>query len=165
MPRQIEIKDGDIFRWRYKDEKPDDLGAYRRYHCKSQIAVARDGLLIDTYWNGSASDSANWSYDEAEQKLALTHLGNFAELEKKPEYHSEYYDDVDCVDLNHPNSSRDNFYVRKDAQRSRSKMRAVIANRIAETERGIAYAQSKLERDRQLLAALDSGKILDEVCL
>jgi hypothetical protein len=159
------IKDGDIFRWRYKDEKPEHLGAYRRYHCKSQIAVAKDGQLVDTFWGGSASDSAWWTYAEAETGLVLTHLGNFSELEKKPEYMAAYYDAADIVNLNHSNSSRDNFYTRKGAQRSKDKMRATLAERIATTEREISFRQDRLERDRQLLADIDSGRELADVHL
>lgn len=159
------IKHGDIFRWRYKDEKLEHLGPWRRYHCKSQIAVAKGGLLIDTYWGGSASDSTHWTYAEAERQLNLTLLGNFADLDKRPEYHAAYYDAADIVDINHPNSSRGNFYVRKGAQRSRDKMRAVLAERIADAERDIASAQSRLDRHRQALSDTEGGKPLGEVHL
>lgn len=159
------IKDGDIFRWRYNDEKPADTRQYSRYHCKSQIAVAKDGYLIDTYWGGSLLDATYWSYNEAPQQLHLERLGNFADLEKRPDYHAMYYDDADCVDLRHPNSSRDNFYVRKGAQRSRVKMRDTVTERIEGAERAIQREQSKLDRLRDMLSQIDADKPLDTIYL
>ena len=54
----MEIKDGDVFRWRYKEDE-----AYRAkcpngtaYWCMDQqcVAIERNGeiRLVDTYWNG-----------------------------------------------------------------------------------------------------------------
>jgi hypothetical protein len=111
MTAAIEIKDGDIFRWRYKDETSEDMGAYRRYHCKSQIA--RDGRLTDTFWGG-LSTNISWKYSDALERLDLTHIANFADLDSQQEYMAAYYDDADCVNLNHSNSSKGNFYIRKD---------------------------------------------------
>lgn len=160
------ITDGDIFRWRYKDEKPEHLRDYGRYHCKSRIAIAKGGLLIDTYWSMlSTSNSAYWPYADAARELELERLGNFANLEKRPEYHKYYYADADVVDLSHANSSKDNLYVRKGAARCRAKMRAVMLENIATTERDLAYAQHKLERQRKTLAEVESAADLDEVYL
>lgn len=169
--RAPSIKDGDIFRWRYKDEKPEQLGAWGRYHCKSRIAIAKkDGRLIDTFWchsleRAGGMDCAQWTYEEAGEHLELTLLGNLAELEKRPEYHANYYDDADYLDLNHSNSSTGNFYVRKGAQRSRDKMRSVVLERMTEADREIARGHSNLERHRAILADIDGGKSLDEVYL
>lgn len=160
------IKDGDIFRWRYKDEKPEHRREWGRYHCKSQIAVAKNGILIDTYWDGSPpSNSGVWTYEMAERDLALKLIGNFADLEQRPEYHAAYYDDADIVNLNHPNSSRDNFYIRKGAQRSRDKMLAVLDERIADKARTIESAKNSLDRFAGMKADILSGKPLDEVHL
>lgn len=158
------IKDGDIFRWRYKDEKPEHRREWGRYHCKSQIAVAKSGILRDTYW-GDSSSGTIWSYDEAERLLELTFVANFADLEKRDEYRADYYDDADCVSLNHPNSTRGNFYVRKGAQRSRERMRVVVAERIAATEHEIAYRQGVAERLRELAIQIETATDLGKVYL
>ena len=158
------IKDGDIFRWRYKDEKPEHLGPYKRYHCKSQIAIADGGHLRDTFWN-SRGEGFLCPYDEAERTLELTHIGNLSELENRPEYEAASYADADCLDLNHSNSSKGNFYVRKGAERSREKMIATVTLRMADAERDIASAQSRLERHRATLFELKNGKSVDDVCL
>lgn len=159
------IQDGDVFRWRYKDEKPEQLGAWGRYHCKSQIAIAKDGRLQDTYWGTSYGSHKGWSYADAERDLELRRLGNLSELEKRPEYEAVYFDDADCVDLSHANSSKGNFYVRKGAARSRDKMRATLVERISRFERDISFAQSRLERAREQLASIERGIGLDEVYL
>lgn len=159
------IRDGDVFRWRYKDERPDDRRPYNRYHCKSMIAVAKGGLLIDTYWSMAGDNSTCWSYETAVDVLELERLGNFAELEKRPEYDREHYDDADIVDLNHSNSSRDNFYIRKGAPRSRTKMLAVMSERVANAEREIGSAQRRLELARAKLAEVGTVADLDKVYL
>jgi hypothetical protein len=167
----MEIKDGDIFRWSYKDEQPEHRREWGRYHCKSCIAVAKAGMLHDTYWHyspekvGGGMDGARWTYDEAVDRIHLEPVGNLAELEKKEEWHAAYYDDADCVNLNHSNSSRNNFYIRKGAQRSREKMLAVLAERIRQSESEISFRESRLERDRQLQADLESGRDLADVYL
>lgn len=97
--------------------------------------------------------------------MDLTHLGNLADLEKRPDYHANYYDAADCVNLNHANSSTGNFYVRKGAQRSRERMRVVVAERTAATEREISAAQWKLDRLREVAAEIESTKNLNEVVL
>jgi hypothetical protein len=111
----LSIKDGDVFHWSYlREVKHGDYS----YWCKSQIAIAKDGLLVDTY----CDSSAHWSYEDAPKKLDLTFLGNLADLVNVPEYNREYYADSDIVNLNHANSSRGNFYIRRGAQRSKEKM-------------------------------------------
>lgn len=159
------INDGDVFRWAYKDEKADDRRQYSRYHCKSRIAIAENGWLIDTFWGRRGDGSAAWPYAEAETALVLERLGNMAELERRPEYAAAYYDDADCVDLNHSNSSRDNFYIRKGAVRSKEKMRAVVLERMTDTERSIGAAERKLSLLRERLHNIDSGVPLDDIYL
>lgn len=165
------IKDGDIFRWHYKDETPEQRRPWGRYHCKSCIAVAKGGMLFDTFWCyspekvGGGMEGARFTYDEAAASLELEHVGNLADLEKQPEWKGAYYDDADCVNLNHSNSSRDNFYIRKGAARSQKKMRATLIERIEACERAISFEQSKLERLRETLNAVEFGEPLDKVYL
>jgi hypothetical protein len=152
----IEIKDGDIFRWRFKDNARNDK--YLSYWCKSCIAIARNGWLSDTYWS-SGSDCISWSYEQASEELTLTCLGNLSDLEQKPEYVAEYYDDADCVNINHANSSKGNFFIRKGAKRSSKKMREVIAYKIEKEESGIRVAHMHIECLRKEIAKLDAGDV------
>jgi hypothetical protein len=161
----LTIADGDVFRWHYRDEKDGDRREWGRYHCKSRIAIAKNGCLRDTFWFGGGSDNATWTYSEAQQKLVLERLGNLFDLEKRPEYEAMYYADADIVDLNHANSSRGNFYIRKGAERSREKMCATLLERIAAKEREIRFAQDRLDRAREQLAAIERGDDLNAIYL
>lgn len=160
-----DIKDGDIYRWRYKDEKPDDLGPWLRYHCKSQIAIANNGRLTDTFWFSNSEYSASWKYDEVPERLVLNFLGNLGDLDHKPEYMFEYYDEADCVDLNHSNSSKGNFYILKGAKRSEAKMREIINQKIKEEMGKIRCAQSHIECLEKSLSDICAGKPLDGIYL
>jgi len=158
------MMDGDIFRWKYKDEKVGDRSVYGRYHCKSQIAIAKNGWLIDTFWRGSGDATAR-TYAEAQRDWDLTFLANMSALRCVPEYMADYYADADIVDLNHSNSSRGNFYVRKDAKRCKEKMLAALVAKIAEKEREASWAQRQLIETREKHAAIESGADVDEIYL
>jgi hypothetical protein len=157
----IEIKDRDIFHWRYRDEKRHS--DYLSYWAKSRICVARDGKLLDTFSDYSPTIAS--SCEEAAEKLVLTYVANFCELENQREYMKDYYDDADCVNLNHSNSSRGNFYIRKDAKRSEQKMREAIAYKIEQEESAIRVATLHIESLRKELAKIDSGELLEKVYL
>jgi len=143
----ISLREGDIFRWHFLT--PGDDRAYGRYHCCSRIAIARNGRLRDTYWS-SGNDGRSFGPDDL-PNLELTPLGNLAELERAEEWKADYYDDSDIVDLNHSNSTRGNFYLRKGAKRSPAKMLAVARNKL---ERAQADERSARWRQEQLCAAI-----------
>lgn len=153
------IKEGDIFRWSYR--KPGDDRKYGRYHCCSRIAVMTKGRLRDTFW-GSSSDRT-FGLDDL-PRLELTYLGNFADLEKADEWKADYYDDADIVNLNHSNSSRDNFYLRKGAKRSAVKMLEVAHYKLERSESEAQMAADRAERLRATIAKIEAGEI-DEVYL
>lgn len=153
----IEIKEGDIFRWSYRE--PGDDRDYGRYHCCSRIAVMTKGRLIDTFW-GSMSDARSFGIDDL-PRLELTYLGNFADLEKTDEWKAEYYDDADIVNLNHSNSSRNNFYLRKGAKRSQAKMLEVAHYKLDRAESKKRSAEHDAERLRETIAKIEAGAIED----
>lgn len=158
------VSDGDIFRWRYKDEKPSDLGPYKRYHCKSQICVAKNGMLRDTYWHTGGSDEA-WTYEVAQETLCLEYIGNFSDLQKTDEGKAEFYDDADCVNLNHPNSSRGNFYLRNGAARSRVKMLEVATYKKGRAESDARFASQEAARLGSAIEAIEAGADLNDIWL
>lgn len=155
------IKEGDIFRWRYKDKERD--GNYLSYWAKSCIAVARNGRLLDTFSDYAPVIAS--TCDEAHEKLTLTFIANFDDLEQKPEYAAEYYDNVDCVDINHSNSPKGNFYIRKGATRSEKKMREVIAYKIEKEASAIRVAGGRIESLQKELAKIEGGSPLEDVYL
>ena len=155
------FRDGDIFRWHYRPEREKQIRD--PYWAKSCIGVVREGRLVDTYWHGN--DSINWTPEEAARELELTYLGNFAELTKTPEHKADYYDESDCVNLNHPNSGKGNFYVRTGAKRSRTKMLKVATYKLERAKSELASAQRDIERFQGLIEGINAGADLDEVWL
>lgn len=137
------LTEGDIYRWHYRDVKKD--GGIYGYHCCSCIGVVERGRLRDTYW-GSCSDSRTFDLDDL-AKLELERVGNFSELDKAPEYQADYYDDADIVNLNHLNSTRGNFYLRKGAVRSQEKMLQVARENL---ERSRSNERNAVRRSAEL---------------
>ena len=156
MDTVIGLREGDIFRWSYRESGDDSR--WGRYHCCSLIAIVDDrGRLRDTFWS-SGSDGRIFTERDL-PALKLTYLGNLADLEKVPEYLTDYYDDADIVNLNHANSSRGNFYIRKGAVRSQKKMLEVAKAKLQES---IANEQSAARRSLALVDAIErikSGEI------
>ena len=155
---QPTIKEGDIFHWRYRDEKRHS--DYLSYWAKSRIAVATLMYLNDTFSDYSNPD---WTHSEAREKLILARIGNFAVLERQPEYMADYYDDRDIVNINHSNSSRGNFYIRKGAKRSPDKMIETLDYKITRAESEIVCAQRLIERLRDTKQKIMFGETLDKL--
>jgi hypothetical protein len=150
----VQVREGDIFTWSYRE--PGDDRQWGRYHCCSRIAVVKKGRLCDTYWSWG-SDGRSFGLDDL-SKLDLTYLGNFDDLDRQPEWQAEYYDDADIVNLNHSNSTRDNFYIRKGAKRSPEKMLAVARKKIEENERAIRSANWSIEKLRAAINRIEAGE-------
>lgn len=155
------FNEGDIFRWSYRDPNTDNRN-YGSYHCCSRIAVFKGGLLRDTFW-GSGSEG-RWFRPEDFPKLELTFVANFSDLESAHEYQADYYDDADIVNLNHSNSTRDNFYLRKDAVRSQKKMLEVARYKLANSLSAERIAAQKSEQYRAAIAKIEAGEI-EEISL
>lgn len=152
-----QLKDGDIFHWRYKPERIESMKRFTcdPYWAKSCIAVVRNGCLEDTFWHGS--DNARWTPDEADRDLELTYLGNFAGLTKVPEWLRDYYDDVDCVNLNHSNSPKGNFYIRNGACRSVRKMLEVANYKLEQAKSAVSSAERDVQRMENAIRELQGG--------
>lgn len=157
-----EFREDDVFRWRYRDPKLDS--DYLNYWAKSRIAIVTNGVLRDTYWSGT-SDNITWSLRDVRDQLNLTYLGNLGDYDKRPEWHAMYYDDADCMDLNHANSSKGNFYIRRGAERSAAKMRETIQLRIGKAQRDRDGAIREIHWLNALETEIVAGKPLSEVYL
>jgi len=118
-------------------------------------------MLRDTYW--SMGNDEAWSYEAAQAKLRLVYVGNFADLNKSDEGKAEYYDEADCVDLNHPNSTHGNFYLRKGAKRSRTKMLEVAVYKKERAENEMKYRAQDVARLSDVVDRINSGADLDDV--
>lgn len=150
-------KDGDVFRWHYLDPEIDDRRPWGNYHCCSCIGIFRNGRLRDTYWTvGAGSDGRSFAPDEF-HKLRLEHLGNLDDYNQAPEYQADYYADADIMNLNHPNSTRGNFYLRKGAQRSAAKMLEVARHRLERSESDERSASHRSGELRKAIAQIEGG--------
>jgi hypothetical protein len=105
----------------------------------SNIAIEKeDGKLVDTYW---------YTRDEVNRdNVELTFLGNLDDYEKANEYEERYYSDEDIMNLNHSNNGRDNFYLKKGAERCVKKIRQSILNKLEKMEHERDWANREIER-------------------
>lgn len=146
-------KEGDVFRWSWNDRMLEKLSGCSNniiYWCKSRIGIVySDGMLHDTYWSGS--NDTRWYIDRARDELELTYLGNLNDYRKAEPYERTCYKDSDCLDLNHPNSTRGNFYIRKDAVQCKEKKRKVLERSKKRLELDIKYQLQQIERYGELL--------------
>jgi hypothetical protein len=163
----VAMREGDIFRWRYKPERSEQIKRYSHdpYWAKSCIAVVHDGRLVDTFWGGYGSDAASWDAWEAARDLDLTYVGNFDELTRVDEWKREYYADKDCVCLNHSNSPKGNFYIRKGAKRNAAKMRETAEYKLQRAKDAMESARRDIERFEAILDRIDGGADLEDIYL
>lgn len=156
----ISLKDGDVYRWSYRD--PGDDAAYGRYHCCSMIAIVHAGKLRDTYWQigESFSDGRSFGVD-ALYKLNLTFLGNLSDFEKVRDHNSDYYADDDVMNLNHSNSTSGNFYLRKRAVRCPKKMLQIAELKLEQSKSDERFFANRSERLREAITQIKSGDHLN----
>ena len=159
MNKPHELKDGQIYRWRWADDKRDsDRGQYRSYHCRSQIAIVQDGMLIDTYWTYLSSEH---SLNIGDVQIALVADTSWPTINK---WDLPYYDDSDVIDTRHPNSGNAPIYLKPGATRSKQAIIDAIDYRVQQAEQNIQSSQYDLERLAQKRALAEEGK-LDEIFL
>lgn len=136
----------DVFRWYYKDT----TGRFEPYHCKSRIMIFNGDIFFDTFWGNVPHRNTWFTQDEADNLLELQYLGNLDEFESCREHDQAMYDDKDFMNLNHSNSSRDNYYLRKGATKSLDKMKKVLKRNILDVES--VYQSAKWDYERELRA-------------
>lgn len=145
----IKLNEGDIYRWSWNDKtlknKAIEIQAGTLYWCCSRIGVVKDGFLIDTYWGAGSQYDKVFNASECEEKLTLQLIANFSDLKSAQPTDRAYYLDNDCIDLNHSNSSRGNFYIRKDAVKSIDKMRLILNRKKLNLERKLKQIAREIE--------------------
>ena len=158
------MKLNDIYRWRYTESCLKKLNhgsnGGTTYWCCSQIVVCKEteaGLrLYDTYWSHDPK-----IIDPTGKNIALEYIGNFDELEKFTG-DINHYNPNDLVDLNHPNSSRGNLYIKKGAKKCLETIRAHIQRKIEEKEYEAKSAAQDVIRYKKALDELTENN-LDKV--
>lgn len=153
-----ELREGDIYHWRWADEAQHaDNAPYRSYHCKSQLAVVKGGKLYDTYWGTP-------DYPLEPERVSLTLLCNSNEWEEISSYRVVYYDRSDIVDTRHANNSRAPIYLRPGAKRSQTAILEELAHREEQARSAIRSAEWQLDDVMKYRALVEADK-LDEVIL
>lgn len=144
---ETKFRDGDIFFWQYKNP-PKEYA----YWCKSQKAIVRNGLLIDTYWSDNSSERA---IDP--DRCILEYKGNETELVKIQHHDVWCYEPEDIIDMRHANSPRDFVYVKPTAKRSVKRMIEQLVYERERAECDIRMSQHKIERINAALERVTSG--------
>lgn len=153
----IAIRDGDVYRWYFHSPDPDGDRSYGRYHCCSNIAIGNGGRLYDTFWQ-SGNDRRSFGADDL-PRLKLTFLGNLSDYQMASESQADYYDDSDFMDLNHSNSPRNNFYLKKGAERSQTKMLDAARRKLEMAESDERMAAGRAARLREAIANIEFGRL------
>lgn len=159
----IEIRPNDVFRFRYHEDEKREWGWDGRYHCFDgtlKADVRDDGsiTLRDTFWGDSTSRC--FTPEEAQQKGALTFVCNLDEVDPIKEHNTVYYDDEDVFTLYIHSGYQNEYYLRRGAERSPEKMRAVLMQQEESAKLAISSAERDLEtiaHKRQLLEEGDTS--------
>lgn len=159
----MKFNEGDLFRWSYNaaeyEKRSDSRNAGTLYWCVSRIFRFNGDVLVDTYWH--SGNNKTWTPERAEEQLNLTFLANEADLVKTN--YPEYYDSEDIVNLNHPNSSKGNIYVKKTASRSKDAMLEHAKKQLSDAEYEKRYAERSIERFNEKIQEISESGNLDEV--
>lgn len=143
---ETKLRDGDIYRWCWKDE------TYRSYHCYSRIAVVKNHELYDTYWGESLLQV---------EDVCLTYLGNKADLIEISEYDTVFYRSSDIIDMRHENASSAPIYLRRAAKRDMETTLAHFKQKIHETEVSLDFYARKLDHLREIYELAKIGRLDD----
>jgi hypothetical protein len=156
------LKEGDIYRWSWNEKTLDSKQLEQQsgtlYWCCSRIGIVKNGELVDTFWHGNENKS--FTEEQIKEKLDIKFVANIDDLEKAEPYVQALDLDKDCVDLNHPNSTRGNFYIRKGAKKNLNKMKKVLRREISITESQLKYQLSSLEAKKKALEVLSEDSYL-----
>jgi hypothetical protein len=152
----VEMKEGDVFFWRWKAGAR--VGVSSPYHCWSAKAVVgSDGRLRDTFWSDHSDKLVPL------EQVDLTYRGNIHEMKKINGYETQFYREDDVVDMRHSNNSRASVYVVPGAERNPGVMRALVLERIKQARLDVERHKRLIETLTDELAAIDAGRLQDVV--
>ncbi len=154
-------KDGDVYFWGWKEEFLND-GKILPYHCKSQIAMASDGLLYDTYWGNNADCIAYQDQDQLDlEKVDIKFQGNANEMQEIRASETWFYRREDIVDMRHPNDSSAKIYLKPGAERDAATITLYVEAEIATCRADIKRATDRGERLLTDMIAITQGRLDD----
>lgn len=137
-----DFKEGDYYRWSFKEEYSKGKSYESLYWCRSGIAYFDGNLLCDTYWSTNIS---NYKIDL--DKVDLVFMGNIHDYEKISIHEKQYYDPKDILDVSHSDNRISNsLFVRKGASKSKEVMLSKLKEQIEKEEYEIEYHKRNLAR-------------------
>lgn len=152
----IDIKEGDVFRWYYKNdtEYRASCGGGTAYWCMDNKCVFKDGELCDTYWigpyqNGYSSNTR--ILDPAKVDLEL--ICNLNDVEIIREYEIEDYDNV--YNLSYQKGCYPLYAVDAGATKSNNALRTKYLRKIQEAESNKRSAEYDIEYYNRLILELE----------
>lgn len=140
------FQEGDIYRWSWNDKALKQMNnSSTHYWCCSRIGVVKNGVLIDTYWHDNSEHNKKFNREQCEENLILEFVANFSDLVSANPSDRAYYLDDDCIDLNHANSSRGNFYIKKGASKNIEKIKRILNRKKNELKRQLKRIEWDIE--------------------
>lgn len=146
----MKYRDGDIVRWSWSDSKLKNMDIQQQagttYWCKSRIAIFKEDKAIfkDTYWHGS--ENFWFKLESVGKDIELNFIANTNEINPCNITEFNYYDDADCINISHPNMTREGCYIKKDASRSLDKMKRVVEAHLEHYKHKARFAAQEVER-------------------
>lgn len=161
----MELKVNDVYRFRYNEEEV--KARFEPYWCfDGQLYVwlnEYDGklYLIDTYWDYLGSephgDSKCFTLEKLLEQGTLEFICNLDDVEKCSEHEALYYDDTDVFNLSRQKRCYREFYKRKDAEKSITKIKDILMEDIEYIESKISSLEGDLRWTKEKLASAESG--------
>lgn len=154
----IDIKEGDVFRWYYKnDSEYRQKNPSTAYWCMDNQCFAKEvhGVLrlIDTYWSDYdfALFGSHVSYIDPE-RVDLGFICNLNDTKEIKHYEQDDYDQV--YNLSRQKNCYKHYRVDKDATTSKSAIRRKYENKIREAEEKKRSAEWDVEYYNRLIEEL-----------
>jgi hypothetical protein len=157
----IELKEGDVYRWRYTDE----IIARRRGHvtsgtiywCEDQQAIVRNGTLYDTYWAGHRLSPCGDQHAKNLADVELEFVCNWNDIEYIEPHAVKNYDAADVFDLSYQHGCYKYFAIKKGAKPSTAAKLEWLYKKRAEIMREIESHIRHLELLAKQQARLEAG--------
>ena len=151
------MKENDINKWSWKDEHLPSKNYGDAYWCCARLAKVINGDLMDLFWSmGESSQSRKLDIN----KVDLMYLGNlddYQEVRTTDEF--KYYNKEDTLNISHANHSGNwgkCFFIKKDAVKSKDKIKQELVKRLEDLEYQAQSIQRDIVRTNQKLTELDS---------
>lgn len=160
----MEIKDGDIFYWKYKDDetyRAKHSGSGTAYWCLDQqcFATERSGViyLIDTYWTDYSAEylGSETSYVYPD-KVDLELVCNLKDIEFINDYEAQDYDKV--YNLSRQKHCYKKYAIDKGAQPSKSAILKKLERQLQRAHEDLRSAQWSIERIKKDIEELNNAK-------